>query len=211
MSCWRKDTPGSSRSVDRLGDVSKAAILRQIVTEKLSSGAQEILAVVERTIVGYEEDALGYRRELERQKRLLECLLQPRVKLERNDVQEEDLGFIWYGDDSSPFDEDTLAPENLSARQKQEDPKDPDFEISESCRTSTPKVPSERRVTKPWFREEKDHIFLRVRVLDDTLTALPKNDPMQLWCPTGLQEMDFLRMLHSTIPQLTDNQACTCT
>ncbi|KAK9523146.1 hypothetical protein VZT92_019561 [Zoarces viviparus] len=64
-------------------DMSKAEILRGIVTEKLTTAAQEILAVVERTVAGYEEEASGFRREIDRRKKQLEVLLQPRVSLER--------------------------------------------------------------------------------------------------------------------------------
>ncbi|XP_070711247.1 uncharacterized protein [Pempheris klunzingeri] len=61
--------------------LSKAEILRGIVTEKLTTAAREILAVVERTVAGYEEEAAGLRREVDRQRRQLEALLQPRVTL----------------------------------------------------------------------------------------------------------------------------------
>ncbi|XP_049424186.1 zinc finger protein 37-like isoform X2 [Epinephelus fuscoguttatus] len=86
MFYWMKRSSGGSDTLDRLGNMSKAEILRGIVTEKLSTAAQEILAVVERTVAGYEEEASGFRREIERQKRQLELLLQPRVKLERRDL-----------------------------------------------------------------------------------------------------------------------------
>ncbi|KAM6894708.1 uncharacterized protein PEZ65_022361 [Lycodopsis pacificus] len=69
-------------------DMSKAEILRGIVTDKLTTAAQEILAVVERTVAGYEEEASGFRREIARQKQQLEVLLQPRVSLERRAVED---------------------------------------------------------------------------------------------------------------------------
>ncbi|KAM4565387.1 uncharacterized protein V3H82_014451 isoform 2-T2 [Fundulus diaphanus] len=67
-------------------NMSKSGILRGIITEKLSTAAREILAVVERTVADYEEEASGFRREIERQRRQL-GLLQPRVKLPRTDLQ----------------------------------------------------------------------------------------------------------------------------
>ncbi|KAK9523139.1 hypothetical protein VZT92_019555 [Zoarces viviparus] len=75
--------------------MSEAEILIGIVTEKLTTAAQEILAVVERTVAGYEEEASGFRREIDRRKKQLEVLLQPRVSLERrglwrNSVQKTD-------------------------------------------------------------------------------------------------------------------------
>lgn len=69
-------------AVDAFSNISKAEILRGIVAEKLTTAAQEILAVVERTVAGYEEEASGMWQEIDRQRRQLEVLLQPRVKLE---------------------------------------------------------------------------------------------------------------------------------
>ncbi|XP_026177814.1 zinc finger protein 250-like isoform X2 [Mastacembelus armatus] len=83
MFYWMKRNPGGSEGLDSLGNMSKAEILRGIVTEKLTTAAQEILAVVERTMAGYEEEASGFRKEIARQRRQLEVLLQPQVKLER--------------------------------------------------------------------------------------------------------------------------------
>ncbi|XP_024143495.1 zinc finger protein ZFMSA12A [Oryzias melastigma] len=64
------------------GTFSKADILRGIITEKLSIATRDILAVVERTVADYEEEASGFRRRIARQERQLE-LLQPRVHLHR--------------------------------------------------------------------------------------------------------------------------------
>lgn len=69
-------------TVDDLSYTSKAEILRGIVAEKLTTAAHEILAVVERTVAGYEEEVSELRQEIERQRRQLEVLLQARVKLE---------------------------------------------------------------------------------------------------------------------------------
>ncbi|XP_074555126.1 uncharacterized protein LOC141811108 [Halichoeres trimaculatus] len=62
---------------------SKYEILREIFSEKLTTAAREIFAVVERTVSGYEEEAAALRREVERQKEQLEAVLQPRVTLRR--------------------------------------------------------------------------------------------------------------------------------
>ncbi|XP_071315958.1 uncharacterized protein [Trachinotus anak] len=73
---------------DGFSNMSKSAILRGIIAEKLTTAAQEILAVVERTVAGYEEEAAGFRQELDRQRRQLEVLLQPEIKLETTDDQQ---------------------------------------------------------------------------------------------------------------------------
>lgn len=62
-------------------NMSKSDILRGIITDKLSTAAREIISVVERTVADYEEEAVGLRQELDRQRRLLE-LLQPEIKQE---------------------------------------------------------------------------------------------------------------------------------
>ncbi|MEQ2182570.1 hypothetical protein GOODEAATRI_023731 [Goodea atripinnis] len=56
--------------------MSKSDMLRGIITEKLSTAAREILAVVERTVTDYEKEASAFRQEIDRQRRQLE-LLQP--------------------------------------------------------------------------------------------------------------------------------------
>ncbi|KAK9525129.1 hypothetical protein VZT92_017458 [Zoarces viviparus] len=66
-----------------VGTMSKAEILRRIVADKLTTAAQEIFAVVQRTVAGYEEEASGLRQEIDRQRRLLELLAQPVIKLKR--------------------------------------------------------------------------------------------------------------------------------
>lgn len=62
-------------------NTSKTDMLRGVIAEKLTLAAREILAVVEKTVADYEEEAVGFRQEIDRQRRLLE-LLQPEVKLE---------------------------------------------------------------------------------------------------------------------------------
>lgn len=75
-------------SVD--SELSTVQILRGIITEKLTTAAQEIFAVVERTVTGYEEEASGFRKELDRQRRQLEVVLQPQVTLCRIGLKSED-------------------------------------------------------------------------------------------------------------------------
>ncbi|XP_038586878.1 uncharacterized protein LOC119911979 [Micropterus salmoides] len=67
--------------------LAKTEILRGFIAEKLTTAAQEIFAVVERTVAGYEEEASGLRQEIDRQRRQLEAVLQPRVSLCRTDHQ----------------------------------------------------------------------------------------------------------------------------
>ncbi|XP_024858094.1 uncharacterized protein LOC108249818 isoform X2 [Kryptolebias marmoratus] len=74
------------------GNMSKTDILRGIITEKLSTAAREILAVVERTVADYEEEASAFRQEIDRQRRQLELLQPPYcIKVEPTDPDEQSL------------------------------------------------------------------------------------------------------------------------
>ncbi|XP_038587341.1 zinc finger protein 436-like isoform X3 [Micropterus salmoides] len=228
--CAQRNSGGSG-TPDSPNNMSKTEILRGIVTEKLTTAAQEIFAVVERTVAGYEEEASGLRQEIDRQRRQLEAVLQPRVKLERRDlipdpkgqdavVREEEhtqqsgeedignLGQLWYDDDEEgDVDNEEQQLSAQLATSLKEDLKDPDYQL-ESRHSSVRRKPG-----RPSLREEPDHHLLRVCVLEDSQSdVLSKNVfqkyPVQeLQCPRGLQEADFLDLLRSTFPQLAgDNK-----
>ncbi|XP_074555301.1 uncharacterized protein LOC141811219 [Halichoeres trimaculatus] len=226
MFYWLSRNSGGSETLDGLGDMSKAEILRGIVTEKLSTAAQEILAVVERTVAGYEEEVAGLKQEIDRQKNQLEAVLQPRVALEKRDhevvvLSEEDeehlaqqsgLGHtgslaMWYGDNEDE-DEDEEQPisahlTSASIRQRQEDLKDPDFEVTQRVRSGR------RRPGRPRLIDSQSHLDLKIRILGDSYMNVHSNNVFpksiqDLRCPLGLQEADFLDLLRSTFPQLAD-------
>ncbi|XP_029382746.1 zinc finger protein 502-like [Echeneis naucrates] len=221
MFLWMKRSGGG------LENISKAEILRGIVTEKLSTAAQEILAVVERTVAGYEEEASGLRREVERQRRQLELLLQPRVKLERRDLDGHDVMVVsedeeedeerhvedaggldpqWYQDeyeeeDGEKKEEQSSRQPESSSRQKRADLEDPDYQIS-------PRVQSDRRKPGRPRSSTQNHVDLRICILEDlhndvlSKTVFQKCPVQELRCPTGLQETDFLDLLRSSFPRL---------
>ncbi|XP_054881449.1 zinc finger protein 79-like [Poeciliopsis prolifica] len=106
-------------------NMSKSDFLRGIITEKLSTAAREILAVVERTVADYEQEASSFRREIDRQRRQLE-LLQPLVRLDRADVEEAERHKLTGNhSDEEEEEEDPVAISKLI----QEDLQDPDYEI----------------------------------------------------------------------------------
>ncbi|XP_047242789.1 zinc finger protein 250-like isoform X3 [Girardinichthys multiradiatus] len=221
----------SSSGSDPLS-MSKSDILRGIITEKLSTAAREILAVVERTVTDYEKEASGFRQQIDRQRRQLE-LLQPQVKLHRGgqwwteakarvpglqsheeevvgeDQAEQQLtGVEDSGSLDFPWydDNDEELPPVVQltprSRRKREDLKDPDYEIP-------PRVqPEKRRPSKPLISDGQNHLDFRVRILDDPQTEVLSNivfqkSPIQdLSCPRVLGESDFLDLLRSTFPQL---------
>ncbi|XP_038162013.1 zinc finger and SCAN domain-containing protein 2-like isoform X2 [Cyprinodon tularosa] len=217
----------SSSGSDPLS-VSKRDILRGIITEKLSTAAREILAVVERTVADYEEEAAGFRQEIDRQRRQLE-VLQPQVKLHRRapllQSHEEEvvvgedpverqlthnsgvddpggLDFLWYDDNDPDDDVESVVQFTQRPRRKRQKPKDPDYEM-------TPRVqPEKRRPSKPLISDGQTHLDFKVRLLEDPQVEVLSNNVFQkspmrdISCPRGLQEADFLNLLRSTFPQL---------
>ncbi|XP_070404522.1 zinc finger protein 37 isoform X3 [Nothobranchius furzeri] len=214
---------------------SKTDIVRGIITEKLTTAAQEIFAVVERIVTDYEAEASGLRQQVDRQRRQLE-LLQPRVKLLREELvpdqrshevvaageeeeqpdeeeaESQDL-LPWTsevedgGDDDEGGDDD--APANLGPFQ--DNLKDPDYIIPSRSDTSVGNS-VRKGPCRPRLSGTHDGIDLRVRLLEDPDTKGLSNEvfkktPVQdLKCPRGLQELDFLHLLRSSFPQLADGE-----
>ncbi|KAG7232589.1 hypothetical protein INR49_008362, partial [Caranx melampygus] len=82
---WTRGTDMEPEAADRVGFMSKAEILRVIISERLTAAAQEIFAVVERTLAGYEEEVSGCRQEIDLQRNQLGVLLHRPVKVETED------------------------------------------------------------------------------------------------------------------------------
>ncbi|XP_044040109.1 uncharacterized protein LOC122870197 isoform X2 [Siniperca chuatsi] len=204
----------SVSSVDSVDyKLSKAEILRGIITEKLTTAAQEIFAVVERTVAGYEEEASGLRQEIHRQRRQLELLLQPRVALCRIDDQfpvsepaaggaaelpEEEVRHKYEQNVEDSRSRDILghAEEEEGEDEKEESVEEPAQNTSldqEDLRDpdhqiSNPRGQSVRR--KRWRRAP---LNLRVCLLEDSQTNVLKKgvlkSPVQdLRCPQGLSK-----------------------
>ncbi|XP_076019355.1 uncharacterized protein LOC143010734 isoform X2 [Genypterus blacodes] len=175
--------------------MSKPDTLRGFIAERLAAAAREILAAVDRTVSGYEEEASGCRQEMERQRRQLEALL-PRVKLHREGVDTQN-----HADEEGGDGEDEQTA--LSLHRCQKNPKD-------SSRQTSPRVQSERG-------NADKHLDLRVCMLQDAQSdILPKNVfqkcPVQrLKCPGGLQgAADLLDLLRSSFPQLAGGSSFGC-
>lgn len=82
--------------MDSVSNMSKGDVIRGFVTERLAAASQEILAVVDKIVAGYEEEASGFRQEIERQRRQLEELLQPEVRLKAGrSLQHEQSSKCW--------------------------------------------------------------------------------------------------------------------
>ncbi|XP_069031631.1 zinc finger protein 436-like isoform X2 [Embiotoca jacksoni] len=175
-------------------DMSKAEVLRGFVTERLAAAAREILAAVERTVAGYEEEASGFRLEIDRQRSQLE-LLQPRV---------------------APSTAGTKCSRSLDAAEEEDEKSQELLENLDLAgpsrflkRSLHPRCRDRRRKPgRPQISETENHVDLRIRILEDSQTSvlskkvLKKCPISKLKCPRGLQEADFLDLLRSTFPPL---------
>uniref|UniRef100_A0A1A8FLV4 C2H2-type domain-containing protein n=1 Tax=Nothobranchius korthausae TaxID=1143690 RepID=A0A1A8FLV4_9TELE len=184
--------------------VAKADILKSVITEKLTTAAREIFAVVERTVTDYEAEASGFRQQMDRQRRQLE-LLQPRVNLLREEkvpdqysqvvVSEEQqpsqqtdvekpglLDFLWYNDNDEEEEEDAadqgqkeqLLAQPASISRRKQDHLK-DPDYEIPPRLSS-RPPSERNGPgRPRLSDTQNHLDLRVRLLEDSDTQVLSN------------------------------------
>ncbi|XP_061153801.1 zinc finger and BTB domain-containing protein 24-like [Syngnathus typhle] len=66
----------------------KVKILKSLVKQRLNVAVEEIFGLFERTIAEYEEELCRTKKENERQRDLLDAILNPQVRLNRTDVQQ---------------------------------------------------------------------------------------------------------------------------
>lgn len=76
--------------------MSKGDLLRGFVSERLAIATKEILGVVDKLVAGYEEEASGFRREIERQKRELKVLLQEQQGLFKTKQKKPQFLLFYY-------------------------------------------------------------------------------------------------------------------
>nr|XP_033465326.1 zinc finger and SCAN domain-containing protein 12-like isoform X3 [Epinephelus lanceolatus] len=68
--------------------MSKVQMLGALVKQRLTAAAEEIFGLFERTIAEYEEELCRSKEENERQRKLLDAVLNPQLRLHRADVQQ---------------------------------------------------------------------------------------------------------------------------
>ncbi|XP_034425395.1 uncharacterized protein LOC117752249 isoform X12 [Hippoglossus hippoglossus] len=69
--------------VEKGEETAQVPALRAMLTERLTAAAEEILAVFEETVVEYEDRVERSEREICRQRRLLDAVMKPEVRLHR--------------------------------------------------------------------------------------------------------------------------------
>ncbi|XP_026018964.1 uncharacterized protein LOC113019453 isoform X1 [Astatotilapia calliptera] len=211
-----------------IANMSKSDILRGIITDKLSTAAREILSVVERTVADYEEEAAGFRQELDRQRRLLE-LLQPEIKQEADDQQLfsicEDGGgpllddqkqdkYELRVDDSSSLGFQAPIEDEEYEYLEQEEGYTTELDYVTTSRFLTQTVPSKRRKKhgKRRISKSQNCIDLKIRILENPNIEVLSNTVFRMYrlhklkVRRGLKEADFLKLLRSTFPQLAGDE-----
>ncbi|XP_022622374.1 FK506-binding protein 3-like isoform X2 [Seriola dumerili] len=144
--------------------MSKSEVLRGFVTERLAAASQEILAAVDGLVAGYEEEASGLRHEIDRQRRQLEVLLQPRVILNKTGLKRSRR---LRHDEEEEEDEDD---ENLDMNNR-----------TPSRSFSSRGQFKQRKHGRPKISETQDHMDLSIRIHEEPQTeVLSKNDVQHL-------------------------------
>ncbi|XP_033984149.1 zinc finger protein 436-like [Trematomus bernacchii] len=185
-------------------NLSKSEMLRAVVADKLTSASQEILAVVQRTVAGFEDEISALRSEITRQRHQLE-LLQPRITLCRP-VSEEALR-VEAGGGEAPKEEEQTDVEDSDPFEEDEDKQDEEEAVLHQGDPQTPEHSDSVRKRRKAGRKRSDFVKLRVCFLHDADTdtlrkGLLKSGVRELRCPPGLSEDDFLLLLRSSFPRL---------
>ncbi|XP_056224918.1 zinc finger and SCAN domain-containing protein 12-like isoform X2 [Seriola aureovittata] len=137
--------------------MSKSEVLRGFVTERLAAASQEILAAVDGLVAGYEEEASGLRQEIDRQRRLLEVVLQPRVILNKAGVKR-----------------------SRRLRHDEEDNEDEyDKNLDMNNRTPSRGELEQRKQSGPQISETQNHVDLRIRFQENLQTKVPSKKDVQ--------------------------------
>ncbi|XP_008323118.1 uncharacterized protein LOC103389476 [Cynoglossus semilaevis] len=207
-------------------NLSKVELLRAVVVEKLTTAAQEIMAVVERTVASYEEEASSFREEVDRQKKQLELLLETRhIKTESSEdefhePQHEMVQGVNAGVETTPEDQqlkyepsfednDIIRTVQYTGDSSFSEQAVPELTQSQSQAPLTEQTCEESSRNSISSKvEEPNHVVLKIRVLEDcesevfSIRESRNYSEQKLKCPRHLPEKDFLELLRSMFPQL---------
>ncbi|KAM6925900.1 uncharacterized protein PEZ65_009510 [Lycodopsis pacificus] len=107
--------------------MSKVQMLRCLVNQRLTAAAEEIFGLFERTIAEYEEERSRSKEQNERQRKLLDAVLNPEVRIQRAQVQQ----LLVVREEVPPEQQEWSAsldqedPEPSHMKEEQEDPEPP--------------------------------------------------------------------------------------
>ncbi|KAL7382584.1 hypothetical protein ABVT39_024676 [Epinephelus coioides] len=74
--------------LEKAREAAEIPELRALLTERLTAAAEEIVGLLEETVAEYEDRVERSEREICRQRRLLDAVLKPEVRLHRADIQQ---------------------------------------------------------------------------------------------------------------------------
>ncbi|XP_035984815.1 uncharacterized protein LOC105919954 isoform X3 [Fundulus heteroclitus] len=214
-----EDSQRGSRSPDSKmkPSVSRRRPLREIITEKLSTVASEILAAVERTLTEYEAEATVLRLELEQIRRPEQ--FQPRVKEEPTDDEllisrcEVRGGQRFQQQVQQTQETKNQSQEGLSFTRGLNKDQEVDKEGPEitSRLVPVPDLTDQINVEFSHIGSLENYVDLNICILKDwtievVTDQVEEEYPVhELPCRSGQQEADFLDLLRSTFPQLAPN------
>ncbi|XP_062266317.1 uncharacterized protein zgc:165409 [Platichthys flesus] len=109
--------------VDRGPEAARVLMLRPMLIERLKAAAEAIIGLFEETVAEYEDIVQRSEREICRQRRLLDAVLKPEVRLHRADVQQlkvnEEVAPSEYQDWISSVDQEDSEPPHIKEEQNE--------------------------------------------------------------------------------------------
>ncbi|KAM6952941.1 uncharacterized protein PEZ65_016474 [Lycodopsis pacificus] len=138
--------------------MSKLEMLRSFVNQRLTAAYEEIFGLLERTIAEYEEELYRSKEENKRQRKLLDAVFNPEVRIRRADVQQLLLVKEEVPSEqqewSSSLDQEDPEPPHIKA--EQEDPEPPHIK-EEQEDPEPPHIKEEQEDPKPpHIKEEQE-------------------------------------------------------
>ncbi|XP_059205214.1 zinc finger and SCAN domain-containing protein 5C-like [Centropristis striata] len=108
-------------------EAGEEAALRALLTERLTAAAEEIVGLLEETVAEYEDRVERSEREICRQRRLLDAVLKPQVRLHRTVLPSHFQRVVVVKEEqqqrSSSLDQDQEEPEPPHIKEEQEEPR----------------------------------------------------------------------------------------
>uniref|UniRef100_UPI0037E71516 gastrula zinc finger protein XlCGF57.1-like n=1 Tax=Semicossyphus pulcher TaxID=241346 RepID=UPI0037E71516 len=140
--------------------MSSIQLLRVLVNERLSAAAEEIFEAVKKTIAGYEEEILLSKREIRRQRRMLQTVSKTEIKLNKHSDQPQLALSVW--DEDFPCDEQDHCDQEWSPSLDHDDDESPHAEKSQDGPPSSQEVELQEDTTirfiftPPYVKNELD-------------------------------------------------------
>ncbi|KAM6942384.1 uncharacterized protein PEZ65_004265 [Lycodopsis pacificus] len=137
--------------------MSKVQMLRCLLNQRLTAAAEDIFGLFERTIAEYEEEVSALKEQNERQRKLLDAVYNPQLRLHRADVQQ----LLVVQEEVPPEQQewssslDQEAPEPPHIKEEQEDPEPPHIK-EEQEDPEPPHIKEEQQDPEPPHIKEED-------------------------------------------------------